>query len=78
VPAKYRSSVTPTVNQIHPQLPESVVKIFTMAAVPFIFMSLAATIAGDLYFPSGNGPFPTVITAPGFGGVKRDVNSRMV
>jgi len=40
------------------------------APVPFNFTSSAATIAGDLYLPSGNGPFPTVITAPGFGGVK--------
>jgi dienelactone hydrolase len=34
------------------------------------FPSLGETAVGDLYLPKGNGPFPAVVTAPGFAGVK--------
>jgi dienelactone hydrolase len=34
------------------------------------FSSLGETAVGDLYLPKGNGPFPAVVTAPGFAGVK--------
>jgi dienelactone hydrolase len=34
------------------------------------FTSLNEKAAGDLYLPKGNGPFPAVVTGPGFAGVK--------
>ena len=34
------------------------------------FPSLGETAAGSLYLPAGSGPFPGVITGPGFAGVK--------
>jgi dienelactone hydrolase len=34
------------------------------------FPSLGETVVGDLYLPIGNGPFPAVVTGPGFAGVK--------
>lgn len=40
------------------------------APVKFDFPSLGETSAGDLYLPSGSGPFPITVTGPGFAGVK--------
>lgn len=34
------------------------------------FPSVGGTSAGDLYLPQGNGPWPAVVTGPGFAGVK--------
>jgi dienelactone hydrolase len=34
------------------------------------FTSLNEKASGDLYLPKGNGPFPAVVTGPGFAGVK--------
>ncbi|KAF2433945.1 alpha/beta-hydrolase [Tothia fuscella] len=34
------------------------------------FASVGETVVGDLYLPKGNGPFPAVVTGPGFAGVK--------
>jgi dienelactone hydrolase len=34
------------------------------------FLSLGETAVGDLYLPKGSGPFPAVVTGPGFAGVK--------
>lgn len=42
----------------------------TLAPIRFDFQSLGETSAGDLYLPSGPGPFPITITGPGFAGVK--------
>jgi dienelactone hydrolase len=45
----------------------------SLAASPPIdvkFSSLEETAAGSLYLPAGKGPFPGVITGPGFAGVK--------
>jgi alpha-beta hydrolase superfamily lysophospholipase len=42
----------------------------TLTPVPFNFPSLGETSAGDLYLPSGSGPFPITVTGPGFAGVK--------
>ncbi|KAE9965673.1 hypothetical protein BLS_007452 [Venturia inaequalis] len=42
----------------------------TLAPVKFDFPSLGEKSAGDLYLPSGPGPFPITITGPGFAGVK--------
>jgi dienelactone hydrolase len=39
--------------------------------VSFTYPSLGETVAADLYLPAtGQGPFPAVITGPGFAGVK--------
>jgi dienelactone hydrolase len=44
----------------------------SLAAAPIDvkFRSLGETTAGSLFLPSGKGPFPGVITGPGFAGVK--------
>lgn len=42
----------------------------TLAPIKLDFQSLGETSAGDLYLPSGPGPFPITITGPGFAGVK--------
>lgn len=43
---------------------------FATAPIDVQFPSLGETAAGSLYLPDGNGPFPAVITGPGFAGVK--------
>ncbi|QDS68313.1 hypothetical protein FKW77_010679 [Venturia effusa] len=42
----------------------------TLAPIKFDFPSLGETSAGDLYLPSGPGPFAITVTGPGFAGVK--------
>jgi hypothetical protein len=45
----------------------SAAAIGSLATVPMDvkFPSLGETVAGSLYLPVGNGPFPAVITGPG-------------